>query len=189
MKKKHTAFWMLLGALLFIPGLNQLQAKENNTETRTPKKTTTVYKIINPDGSISFSDEPQDNAEKMEVAPITTVPAINIKKNHRVSQTSKPVEPGSYYQKLTISNPSNGAAFHSGESNIPVNVEVEPNLKYGDAFVLLLDGKIVATQREQAFNLKHVPRGTHELELKIIDLSKKTIKSTTSKFTLHRPKI
>jgi len=186
---RQVVLGILLGVLVFISGISLLFADENNRKMNTSKNTTTVYKVVNPDGSISFSDLPQDDAQQIEVAPVTTIPAIEIKQNLQLSPSTTSPPPGAYYQELAISYPTNGAAFYSGNGNIPVNVTVRPELKQGDTFVLLLDGQVMATQRDMVFNLKQVDRGTHTLILKIVDLSKQTIKSTASEFTLHRPSI
>lgn len=188
MKTRANTSTIAMACIVFFSGIELLAADEYQAGTQRSENTTTVYKVINPDGSISFSDVPQDKAEVMEVAPVTTIPAIDIKQNTPLKQMPIPVDPDAYYRELAVTYPANGAVFHSGDGNIPVSVTVTPPLKQGDAFILLLNQQPVATQQAMKFNLKHVSRGTHTLTLQIIDDNEKIIESTSSNFTLHRPK-
>ena len=149
--------------------------------------TTTVYKVVNPDGSVSFSDQPQDHAQTLQVAPVTTIPAQKVIQNQKLTPDNKPSAETTYYQSLSISSPADDSAFHSGSGNIQVTVDLNPSLRPGHSLELILDSTPIATQASTQFQLTNVDRGTHTLTIKILDPQQQVLKSSSSKFTLHRP--
>lgn len=148
---------------------------------------TTVYKVIEADGSTSFSDQAQTNAEEIKLKPVTVIPATDITQNKVITPRPTKNKTQSYYQNLSILSPANNSALHSGDGMVRVLVQSEPELRQGDRFELLLDGDTVARQSERTFQLDTVDRGTHSLVIKIIDRNNKTLKSASSTVTVHRP--
>lgn len=157
----------------------------STTGTLNADEQTTVYKAVSKDGSVSFSDEAQKGSEAISVKPLTTIPAIDIKKNRSLRTQNTPT--AEYYQSLSIISPANETAFNTGSGDVQVVVQSEPRLRNGDLFVLELDGTVVATQQATTFNLLSVDRGTHTLLVKIINKNQQALKVAISTMTVHRP--
>ncbi|WP_156493338.1 DUF4124 domain-containing protein, partial [Oleiphilus sp. HI0125] len=65
---------------------------------------TKVYKTINPDGSISFSDEPSERSETIEVQDVATVPALKLPPSSTNTQQADTTTK-ELYQSLKILSP------------------------------------------------------------------------------------
>lgn len=150
--------------------------------------TTTVYKIKNPDGSVSYSDQPQDDAEVMNVEPISTVPAFQASD---IPSASKELaeDTKAIYTELDIVNPGHDTAFYSGNGQVTISTKLTPALRKGHQFQFRLDGQNLATQTSGSYTVPLVDRGTHTLVVSVVDRNLKTLISKSSTFTIHRPKI
>jgi len=175
--KKHLNSMLLLLTGLLLVSASIFSAAEQ----------TIVYKVIAEDGSISFSDEPQEGAKAIQVKPVTTIPAIDVKQNKALTPKQSNSDKAGYYQNLSIVSPANDTAFNSGNGNVQVTVQAQPALRGGDLFELQLDGKFIASQRDTSFQLTSVDRGTHTLTVKIVNGNKETLKVAISSMTIHRP--
>ena len=149
------------------------------------EETTTVYKRIMPDGSVSYSDQASDQSETMEVAPVPTVPALETAPSRQ--QRSASPKTGEVYQLLRVASPEHDSAFYSGNGSMTIDVEIEPALRRGHSLQLILDGQLISTQNSPNFALDLVDRGTHTVQINAIDRRGKIIKSAQSRFTIHRP--
>ena len=100
---------------------------------------TQVYKKVLPDGSTSFSDEEQDNAEIIMVEPVPTVPAFKVPPS-----TSQPLADDGdtqdlSYSKLEILSPSNNTAFHTGSGTVEVISKAFPS------FIIVIASRYFST--------------------------------------------
>lgn len=148
---------------------------------------TTVYKVKNPDGSISYSDQPQDNAEVMQVEPVPTVPAVPVDRSLYDSKPAEDVATGNAYKSFAITSPVNDEAFHSPEGVVEIRVALEPVLKDSHTLEYWLDGALHQRTQAPAVQLNNVDRGTHTVQVKILDGTGKVIENRSSTFTIHRP--
>lgn len=146
--------------------------------------TTTVYKQVLPDGSVSYSDQASDRSETLEVSPVPTVPALETK--NRSSRDDEEDDSDRNY-KLSIASPENDSAFYSGNGSMSISVAIDPPLRRGHRLQLILDGQLVRTQSSQHFALDLVDRGTHQAQVNIVNRAGKILQSTQSRFTIHRP--
>ena len=156
------------------------------------EQTTTVFKVINPDGSVSFSDKAQQNAEELHIKPVPTVPAFTVfpkDSKSNSSTTSKTTKEGSShaYYSVNISSPANDSAFYSGSGDVDIVVDLVPALFKGDQIEFQVDGATLATQTSPQYTLKTLNRGTHKLNINILNSTGEVLKNATSSFTVHRP--
>lgn len=147
--------------------------------------TTTVYKRTMPDGSVSYSDQPSNSSKALEVSPIPTMPAFQTSSSFKRPPTKDKNTPP--YDALSVSSPENNSAFYSGDGSMAINVLISPELKRNHMMEFILDGQVVATQKGNSLALTLVDRGTHGLQVNIIDSNGNIIQSTQSTFTIHRP--
>ena len=153
---------------------------------------TKVYKVVNPDGSVSFSDQSQKNAQELLIPPVPTIPAyqaIPVENTAELSAVSADKNASSNYLSMKISAPANNAAFYSGSGDVDVIVELIPALSSGDQLQFQLDGATVGMQTTNQISLKTLDRGSHSLVVNLISKTGETLKTTTSQFTVHRPTV
>ena len=78
--------------------------------------------------------------------------------------------PADSYIRAEILYPADDAAVRSNAGTLTVLVRVDPQMQDGHRPQLLLDGVPSATAgRKQEFHLENIDRGTHTLQLQIID--------------------
>lgn len=150
---------------------------------------TTVYKKVMPDGTVVYSDEEIGGAEKLNVEPVPTIPALKLNRSEQTNSGKTPSVNAQGYSSLEIIAPSNGSAFHSGSGTVEISVSSTPELKSGHVFKYFLNQQILSEQRDSQLILENVDRGTHSLSVHIADQSGQVLKSSTSTFTIHRPSV
>ncbi len=141
-----------------------------------------IYKTIDAEGNVSFSDDRTEEAEEIR---IKTSKAINASK----AQSSKVSLPKDKlkkfnYTNLTIDIPKDDATIHSGGGNVNIKAMLMPKLLENDMLVLLMDGKEVQRGKSLSFLLENVDRGTHEIYMTIENQVKKVLKRS-AKIIFH----
>jgi len=178
MNKQQTLQFLLFSLSLVILILTPTHAGDTST---------TVYKITHPDGSITFSDVEQSNSEEIHVKPITTVPALVIPKHTYSPSTNQAKTIEGYYDSLEIISPKSDSALYSGNGDINIKVAITPPLRTDDRLQFQLDDTNIATQKELKLTIMAVNRGSHRINVNIINQSGTALLSTESKVTIHRP--
>lgn len=123
-----------------------------------------VYRQVDEQGRVTFSDRPLSGAERVEVPPINTTPAVE-----SAPDPLGPVEPQEFagYQVLSIIAPQR--IVPNGLAEQVVEVALEPALQPGHRLEVWLDGKPVAISDELRIPIGQLPRGTHQVEVRILD--------------------
>lgn len=148
-----------------------------------------VYKSVNKDGVVEYSDQPREGAEKIKVK---NPQSIVLPKSSDVftSNTSDAAEPQAPYQSVVINQPANDSAFNSGNGQVSISSETTPALMPQHSIQLVMDGTTYDSNKSGSFGLSNVDRGTHQLQVNVIDADGKVlISSDITTFTLHRPQV
>ena len=146
----------------------------------------TVYRSVDEDGNIIFSDKQTDGSEEIHVEDAQTV---NTPSAGPFKYTPPKKEQAPQYTDIAIVSPADDTAIRDNEGNITVSVVLEPGLNSGrgDQLALYMDGSQVSVGSSPQFELKSVNRGLHTLKASVIDTSGKTIiSSSPSSFTILR---
>ncbi len=157
-----------------------------------------MYKWVDQDGNISYSDQPPfKNAEKLDAPALTTVPAANIpdKKladsNPQVEQDLK--KKTSHYSYLKITSPENDATIRNNEGNFSISIAIKPplNIKQGHYLSVNMDGtKVRDKLSTSSTNLTNVNRGTHSINVSVNDKQGKVLhKSKNITVHMHRQSV
>lgn len=142
-----------------------------------------VYKWVDPDGTVHFSDSPHEGAEEVHVAPPQTytpgpLPPVT-------PSEAAPVPPPDY-TRFELVAPANDATLRDNTGAIPLKFAIEPALKVaqGHKLVVLVDGVAQPAVKASSTTLKNVDRGTHTLEGQIVDNRGEVLMSSQS-ITVH----
>lgn len=150
-----------------------------------------VYRNVDAYGNVTFSDEPSEGAEAVEVKPVTT---ITLPKPEVVQETKKLREEvqreGAAYESVSFVYPDNDQAFYSGSGDIQFEVRSTPGLRPGHKYEVTLDGQPVGQSTSGSVTVSNVYRGTHQARVHIVDENGVQVKTGTSiSFTVHRPSV
>lgn len=126
-----------------------------------------IYSYIDADGNRVFTDRPAGQAaEQIELkptndmlAPPPAAPAVPL-----------PAATAAIRYQLQIVSPAEDETIRSNAGDLQVSASGNPAPQAGHGYQLLLDGEALSTAGpETRFELHNVDRGTHRLQLRVID--------------------
>ena len=151
----------------------------------------TVYKWVDENGVVHYSDQPHAKAEKMTVPAAQTYTApVNAGADTSVA-TPPPAYDSGYYQGCAIIKPANAESFANIDS-LSVVVQTDPPVRREDRIFLMLDGQPLngGAPTGARFTLEPVDRGTHTLQAVVSDAQRTTLCQTSGvTFEVHQNSI
>lgn len=153
-----------------------------------------VYRHVDENGNVTFSDEPQDGAETIKVKPVTTVTLPKLRdlpaESGNGRQENQQQEAQASYQSIQFNAPADEEAFWSGSGDITFSVSSSPGLRQGHKYEVSLDGQIVGQSANGTVSVQNVFRGTHQAQVAIVDSEGRPVQRGESiSFTVHRPSV
>lgn len=147
-----------------------------------------IYRWVDENGSVVYSDRPHPGAEKIEAVPVQTVPALPL------AEPTKPVPPPEMapnYVTFSIITPTDQQNIHNPpDGNVSVSVLLEPSLdlERGHRLSLHVDKQPFSEPGSVTeFVLPNVSRGSHLLQAFVLDGDGAVIgKTPVITFHLHR---
>jgi hypothetical protein len=142
-----------------------------------------VYKIVNEDGSVTYSDRPQQGAEELKVAPVQTYQSQPVPTGGATEEAEF-----SGYDVFEVVSPENDQTFRDEGGTIPIMLRLEPGLHRDHVINIFMDGEdLGGNGRSTSLTLQNVDRGTHSVHAVIVDQDGKQLAATnTVAFHLHR---
>ncbi|MBF8270754.1 MAG: hypothetical protein HW386_2463 [Gammaproteobacteria bacterium] len=144
-----------------------------------------VYRSVDKDGNVIFTDQATEGAVKVEIKELETIKSLETTSpapSQAQDQTQEKI-----YDSLEITNPQNDLAIRENAGNLTVTVAVTPELRSGDNLMLYLDGTKYASGQSTSFQLQNIDRGTHQLRVAISDRDgQEQISSTPVSFHMLR---
>ncbi|MFU8815976.1 MAG: DUF4124 domain-containing protein [Pseudomonadales bacterium] len=158
---------------------------------------TQIYRSVDEAGNVVFSDVPPPpgrSGSQVELQTPNTIepPATNsgISVADWLAGQSQQAEAAATqqrYESLRLTHPPHDTAIRENAGNVPVTAELHPELKPGHRVQLYLDGALLHTAPQTEFLLENVDRGTHAVELRVVDdAGNALISSGISTFHLQR---
>jgi hypothetical protein len=147
-----------------------------------------VYRSVDEDGNIVYTDKPSADAEKIRIDKVQTIPAGAADFEYTPPEKSA----GGDYTKLEIVNPENNHVFTGNTGDVTVSVVIEPelNTENGDRLILTMDGKKEADSTSTSFSFTNLDRGTHTIEVHVVNKDGKSlISSAPVTFTIKRTSV
>lgn len=157
-----------------------------------------IYRWIDENGNEAYSDQPTENAEKIELRHSMIYTPVAIPGSNDITDDTQAAteqsdtdqtEPAPNYQ-LTIVSPEDDAGIRVNNGDVVVNLQVIPALvpERGDKIQLYLDSLPVGVPMPQlSFMLENLERGTHQLSAVVLNASGELLaQSTTTTFHLQR---
>jgi len=151
-----------------------------------------VYKWVNEEGSVVYSDQPHPEAEVLNIKPLHPykAPTYQTPEGAEVLPNDEPsVDPSARYSSVTIDSPEHETNFHGTAGSFSVSVSSNPSLKKGDKYQLLINGKAIGEPTTLSqFNVQNINRGEHTLSVQVLNKQGKSlIKSPSITVFVHRP--
>ncbi len=150
----------------------------------------TIYKSVDAQGNVVFSDQPGGNAQPLKLPPVPTYspPPMPASVTTETTPIKLPPTPG--YEQFAVVAPGQDQAFWDNAGDVEVRVSLQPALMTaaGHRLVFYLDGVAGGEPAEDTSTVFHnVDRGQHTVSAAVIDATGKTIQTTEKvRFQLHR---
>jgi len=149
-----------------------------------------VYKSVNEDGEIIFSDQPTPNAKRIKLPELPTYKALPVPGISSGQETAPVASP---YDSVKIITPENDATIRDNQGVVRVEVALEPPLmiKQGHKIQFFLNGEPhgipVATT---SISFSNLDRGTYTLSTSVVDASGAVLMTSDPVvFHLHRESV
>lgn len=134
-----------------------------------------IYRTVDEDGNVTYTDQPpSDDAEPVELDPITTVPApetgTRSERNRDRDDDAASSHPG--YDGLEIVYPTADEAIRHNGGQVPFRLRLRPeDVELGESHrvEILLDGSVQGSGRSLTITVGPVDRGPHEVSARVVD--------------------
>lgn len=137
-----------------------------------------VYKHINEQGEVVFSDEQSADSEPVSIPPVMTYKPTE----GQAVFESQPVITKTNYQYLMLISPLDQESIRSNQGAVNISYTLEPQLHSTDTLALYLDG-----EKQAGLFINGVDRGEHQLYLQVSNKAGEVvIKSEVVTFYLQR---
>ena len=149
-----------------------------------PAQAGPIYKTVDANGNTVYTDSPPANQKSEEVdLPSITPLQIQTPQHYYQPPARKQNEPKADYSSLKIITPLSGTTIRN-TGDVAVAAKMDTGLLSNHRFQLFLDGKKYGKkQRNSSFKLTGLDRGTHILEVAVVNGKGKKLESTSS--TVH----
>lgn len=139
-----------------------------------------VYKHVDKDGNITYTDVPSKAKETpIPVKPMTPYTAPVPKASSQTKTEEK--KPATTYRSLTIQQPANNDVIRANNGAISVTLQSQPGLDAaaGHKYAIALDGKVLQSGQSGSLTINEVARGSHTVSAQIIDSTGKVLATAT----------
>ncbi len=133
-----------------------------------------IYRTVDEEGNVVYTDEPpSDDAEPVELDPITTVPAIEVESSAGAETGDDAEETARIgYEGLEFLYPVSDQTIRHNGGRVPFRLALRPQgatLAEAHRVEILLDGSVAATGNALQVTVGPVDRGPHEVSARIVD--------------------
>ena len=149
-----------------------------------------VYKSVDAQGNVVYTDEPQGNDQPIVLPPLSTIPPP---KNLKLTPAKVTEDSATRYEQVSIVTPTQDDTLRDNTGNVAVSVAVKPalNKAAGDRLQYYLDGQTEGEPRSSDRTvMQGLDRGAHTVEVAIVSRSgKELMRSPAVRFYLHRQSV
>ena len=147
------------------------------------------YKVVKPDGSIEYTQNPPaENAKPVDLPGLSVISPEKKLTEYKpeAAKTSAVAieEPKRNYRGVSITSPLNEASIWGTGATVTVEVSLPGPLFEDDTVQLILDGEKLPAKTATTFELKEIDRGEHTVRATILD-NRSQVVANTQAVTFH----
>lgn len=142
-----------------------------------------VYKVVQEDGTVLYTDQPIPGAEPLSLAGVSSSVAPSLAPTQASAAETDEQEGPNY--KIEVVSPSPESTIRDNQGRMAIVARLSPEAS--GQFHLWLNNEHVASQQSGAFMLDGLNRGAHTFYLTVTDNSGKTLASSDPQtFYMHQ---
>ena len=154
--------------------------------------TADVWRWIDDDGVVHFSDTPQAGAELVDVSESSRSTGARIYRNAAPSSSddaAAATEQAFKYESLSISSPGAEETLWNIEGTLSVSLSLSPGLQAGHRVRVYFNGE-PRMVNSTSFTLDEVYRGVHNIQAEVLDATGRLmIRSTSNRFYVQQNRV
>jgi len=154
--------------------------------------TTVIYKWVDENGVVHYSDQPHPNAQKLEVEGVQTYSSKSAGVRAPASSESEtPAQAGPAYRGCAVAQPLDQQSLPNAES-VFIRVQTDPPVRRGDQVFITMDGNALngGAATGMSWNVTPIDRGAHTVQAQVKDPSGETLCQTPPvTFYVHQPSL
>lgn len=145
-----------------------------------------VYKSVDSNGNVIYSDAPSKNAREINLPPISIVPSLSPVDVARAGEIPDPKPQAQVTQyQLNFVSPLPDQVVRKPES-VGVNVNSIPALSNGDMMTILLDGVVIAHGNAATVSTENLDRGVHSLSVRVMNTAGQVISQSSTSLNVQQ---
>ena len=148
--------------------------QSDNTTSAAATSPMTIYKVVGKDGSVTYTDKPQQNAEPL---------AFDVKTQNVVTAAkvpppppAKPAAPKPNY-RVVIKSPAPEATIRNNLGEFTISA-AQPGAPKAPIYRLIFDDAPLASNSSGVFKLSGIHRGAHTYKVELTNNTGKTLASS-----------
>lgn len=135
-----------------------------------------IYKWVLPDGSITYSDKPQQEGAKELVLPsLQTYTPPPAPAGTGAAGTADAGKQAVSYESIKVVAPQPDETIRDNNGAVSVRLELTPPLQAGHSVEILLDGKAIGSGAATSASVTNIDRGSHSVSAVVKDASGKVL--------------
>jgi hypothetical protein len=145
-----------------------------------------VYKHVDEEGNVTYSDEPQKKGDQPISLPepttikIAPAPKLSTSSGSKKSTKEKTIK----YDAVEIVSPTNDEAIRSNSGDITIQISSSPALQGNHLYSVFVDGAKAQQSAASSVTLINLNRGSHTAVIRIQDENEQTL-ATSAPITFH----
>ncbi len=144
-----------------------------------------VYKHVDEEGNVTYSDEPQKKGDQpISLPEPTTIKIVPAPKSSASGSKKSAKEKTINYDAVEIVSPTNDEAIRSNSGDITIQISSSPALQGGHLYVVVVDGAKTQESAASSVTLTNLNRGSHTALIQIQDEKEQTL-ATSAPVTFH----
>lgn len=139
-----------------------------------------IFKVINSDGSVSYSDQPPTEGASEEVAlpDIFIFPPVAVPSPASTSNNSSAEAQA---KEIRIHTPLDEAVLHGSDNRLSIRVSVTPTIAEDESLQLIHNGNPYGPEQSSAqWNLARLNPGTQKFSVQLVDTSGRVLSQSTT---------
>lgn len=146
-----------------------------------------IYKSVDANGQVVYSDTPSDNAQLQELPDIMTMP---LRAPDKTAYEEKKEFNETFTASVNIISPKNESHIVIEQNgNFTIQTSIKVPLSQDVSLVLYRDGKEIMKGQETSFNLKNQDRGEHLYTVRLLDNAGEVLSADSITLFVQRGRI
>ncbi len=151
-------------------------------------KADAVYKWVDAQGNVHYTDYPRPGAEKVQLPKTQTYQPPSMTDTPTPTPGASSAAPMTGYKEFTIASPASQANLWYVHE-VQVAVSLSPELHSGDTLTYRLDGQSIGPTTQTSVTFKNIARGEHTASVTLNSANGATLSAGPITFFVHQKTI